>query len=185
MTMRFTLRTLQTNAEISPGTGSIHDCSLERTDAGMRNKSGASFRPLEDHPGWRRGRKVDLDKRRVLFDFPLDCIQSVIFGACISPDTRQQIINACEGTSIRVLQQAMIARHERDGRGRQGVIKLVPIDDTRVLHGLSDVGIMCDDIPDEAFEPEVSIGGLSELPYYQGNEKWVKRYYRRAKSAGL
>jgi len=142
-------------------------------------------RPLEDHPKWRRAKEVHRDRRLYLFDFSLDCVQSITFGACMSPKNKQKIKEACSGTSVRSFLQAMIGKGKRDRRGRQGVVVRIPMDNITKLCELPDICIACDELPDEAHERPSPISRLCDLPYYAGNEKWVEQYYRRAKSARI
>jgi len=143
-------------------------------------------RPLADHKWWHP--KPDFtqrDREKYLFPFSLDCVQSVTFGACMSPRNRRRIEDACKGTSIEFL-QAMIVKDRLDSRGRQGIVIRNPIEDINDLHDLPDTGVMCegwsDDQDDEVHKPPLQVKSLSDLPYYAGDEKGVERYYTKAQA---
>ena len=69
---------------------------------------------LADHPEWRPlDNKAHRDQRLHLFDFDLECVVSVTFGACMVIPNKRRITKACEGTGIQFL-QAMIIRGEDD-----------------------------------------------------------------------
>jgi hypothetical protein len=146
-------------------------------------------RPLADHKWWHP--KTDFaqrDREKYLFPFSLDCIQSVTFGACMSPQNRRKIVDVCKGTKIEFL-HAMIMKDRRDSCGRQGIVTRNRIEDIGDLSDVPDVGVMCegwsDDEEDEVHKPPIQVVSLSELPYYVGDEKRVEQYYNNAKLAGI
>ena len=84
-------------------------------------------RSLADHKDWhwldnRRHRDLNIYR----FDFSLDCIESVTFGACMPVETKKKIIAACEGTGIKFLQGCLI-RDQKDRFGYAASVKLIPM----------------------------------------------------------
>jgi hypothetical protein len=141
-------------------------------------------RPLADHKWWHpMADFAHRDREKYLFPFSLDCVQSVTFGACMSPQNRRKISDACRGAGIQFL-QAMIVKDESDSCGHQGIVMRNRIRDVEALHDLPDTGLMFDGGHDKMSKPPTEIQSLSELPYYVGSEDQVQQYYQRAKSEG-
>ena len=89
----------------------------------------------EDEQEWRMVRHVhdrdDFDinelQKLYLFDFSLDCIESIIFGAMMSVENKILIQNCCKNYQLSFW-QAVISRNEKGRDGRTGKIILIPED---------------------------------------------------------
>ena len=144
-------------------------------------------RSLIDYPGYHPLKDTPhRDEKTYLFDFSLDCIESITFGVCMSVEDKKSIMSLCEGSEIRFL-QAIMSREEKDTAGFSGKVYIFPEDDWP--------GSLLDMLPfsfvfqksDIDHRKEiVKINRLSDLPYYEGLEEWVKELYRikKAKKKG-
>jgi len=140
-------------------------------------------RPFSDLPGYAPlANKAHRDTRLHLFEFSLDCIQSVTFGACMSYEDKKRILEACKGSRIEFL-QAIIVRDEKDGFGRAGKIAVLAMDSLPSSFRMSQFPLIVDTQHRQDQEKVVRIGSLSELPYWEDNKEWVRQMYeiRRAK----
>ncbi|MBC8218819.1 MAG: DUF2971 domain-containing protein [Planctomycetes bacterium] len=136
-------------------------------------------RELADYPGWQ-----PLDNRRhrdlevYLFDFSLDCIESVTFGACMPVDKKKRIIDACKRTDIAFL-QSLIVRDRKDRLGGQGNVELISIE------AFSNFLEMADFITEEQYievrKKPIVINELNELPYYADDLEFVRQYIQNRK----
>lgn len=141
-------------------------------------------RPLEDHPTWNpRSDRTHRDRKSCYrFDFSLDCVQSVTFGACMAVDDKKWITAACKGTGIDFL-QAIIVRDQVDRQKLPVSVKLVPAASFPTLLEMADADLIADEENmSDRLTPAVKITQLSELPYYDGSKELVTRYYRNAKA---
>lgn len=140
-------------------------------------------RPLQDHPTWSpKSDRTHRDRESCyLFDFSLDCIQSVTFGACISMKNRRRIKEACKGTGIDFL-QAIAVRDQKDRQNLPVCVKLVPEASFPRLLEMTDADFIVDEenMPGR-LAPPLEIPQLSVLPYYEGYEGWITQYYENRK----
>jgi len=84
--------------------------------------------PFSDLPSYMPlSNKAHRDDRLHLFEFSLDCIESVTFGACMSFENRERIRKACTGSGIEFLRVAIV-RDEKDDFGKAGKIVHLPED---------------------------------------------------------
>lgn len=140
-------------------------------------------RPLTDFPGYRPlTNRPHRDDNIYLFDFDLNCIESVTFGACMSAENKKAIMSSCEKYGVK-FGQACISRDEKDTMGFSGKIYIVPKDDWP--------GPLLEMLPfnfvfqksDMAHRKDaLKIDHLSDIPYYQWLEDWVEEYYRIKKA---
>jgi len=137
-------------------------------------------RPFSDLPGYKPiSNKAHRDDAVYLFDFPLDCIGSVTFGACMSFQKKQRIIDACKDFRIEFL-QAIIIRDQKDMSGKAGKVRLGSITDFPRFDSMMDFNFIAESLTLEDGEKIVEIYDLSELPYWKWNDarEWVQQYYR-------
>jgi hypothetical protein len=83
------------------------------------------IRPLSDHPDYKpQGTRPHRDDKPYPFDFSLDCLESVTFGACMSIENKKKIKECCKGKMVE-FHQAVIVRDQTDYAGNTGVAKLI------------------------------------------------------------
>ena len=144
-------------------------------------------RPLADHPDWSTKRvKCDTAHRdrdsKWLFDFPLECIEAVFFGACMPVAKKQRIWNACKGTSIQCL-QAYVIRDQEDEWGHPGTVRFHKVGDWSEASAWDDLGLVFELGHEEEIEdPPIGIRSLEELPYYEVDKERVELHYRKEKA---
>lgn len=116
-----------------------------------------------------------------LFDFSLDCVVGITFGACMSIDKRSRIKNLCDGFGI-PCSQACIIRDEREEDalgGKMGKVKIVPPD---LSLGLMDVDqCILDSAHINDQESKLEITSLQDLPYWNDDPAWVQELYENRK----
>ena len=166
--------------------------SLERFNEEMfynkvsRWKSEVEYRlvrALTDHPDYQPLKNTPhRDDERYLFNFDLNCIESVVFGACMSAENKKIIMSLCKEYSIK-FGQAYISRDKKDTEGFTGKVDIIPANE-RLLE-MSDFNFFLQQEHLARPKPK-KINQLSELPYYQGVEEWVEEVYRikKAKRGG-
>lgn len=151
-----------------------------KTSRWAYEKEYRMVRPFADLPGWDLSDdKAHRDRRLHLFDFSLECLVSVTFGACMAIANKRRIMEACEGTGIQFL-HAIIIRNE-DGTCS---VLCVHADTVPNLLEMPDVGLIAEqEHSEEGKKKPIVIASLDELPYYLGNEEWVQEYLenRRAR----
>ncbi len=138
-------------------------------------------RSLADHSDWhwlnnRRHRDLNI----YLFEFSLDCIESVTFGACMPVENKKKIMAACEGTGIKFLQGCVI-RDQKDRFDHPGRVLLIPTD------GFPDFLEMSEFITEEKYtekwkRPPIALSLREDLPYYASDREWVEQYYQNRKA---
>lgn len=140
-------------------------------------------RRLSDNPDWQRLKnRAHRDRNVYLFDFPLDCIVSVTFGACMSLENKKKIIEACKDSGINFL-QAVIIRDQKDKFDRSANVKLVKAESFPNLQRMGDLGMFVEqEYIGERQKPAIPVKKLSELPYYADDEEWIRQYYKDKKS---
>lgn len=140
-------------------------------------------RRLSDNPCWQRlENRAHRDRKVYLFDFSLNCIVSVTFGACMSLENKKKIIEACKGSGINFL-QAIIIRDQKDKFDRPANVKLVKAESFIDLQRMGDLGMFFEQkFIEERQKPAIPVKKLSELPYYADDEKWISQYYKDKKS---
>jgi len=142
-------------------------------------------RRLADHPQWTPlDNKAHRDRGLYLFDFPPECIQSVVFGACMSFDRKKRIMEACRGTAVDFL-QAYIVRDQHDRWERPSSMGFVKVNSTSDLLRFGDLGLFFEqDHVGERLRGPVTVTALNQLPYYSDEEKeWIERHYETNKAS--
>lgn len=134
-------------------------------------------RSLADHRDWhwldnRRHRDLNI----YLFDFSLDCIESVTFGACMPAENKKKILAACEGTGIKFLQECLI-RDQKDRFGYPGRVMLIPMNELPDFLEMSEF-TMEDKYTEELKKPPIALSSHEDIPYYASDKEWVEQYYK-------
>jgi len=140
-------------------------------------------RPFSDLLGYvPLSNKAQRDERLHLFEFSLDCIESVTFGACMSFENRKRIRKACKGSRIKLL-RAAIVRDEKDDFGKAGKIVFLSEDSIPRSFYVSQFPLIVDTGHFEDQKKVMRIASLSELPYWEDNKEWVRQMFeiRKAK----
>jgi hypothetical protein len=140
-------------------------------------------RNFTDYPNWQPSvHKPHRDRSMYLFDFSLDCIESVTFGACMSIDNKKKIINACKGIGIK-LGQAIIIRDQKDRWNQPAKVVIAPAESFPNLLDSADIGMLAEqNYIEERNKPPVTVNKLSEIPYYIDDKDWVLQYYKNRKT---
>ena len=131
------------------------------------------YRPLSDRP--------HRDDNKYLFEFDLDCIESITFGACMSIENKKYIISSCEGKGIKFA-QACISRDEKDATGFSGNVYIIPKDNWPGVLEMLPFSFVFQKNDVEHRENIIEIDHLSALPYYKWSEKWIEEFYRIRKT---
>jgi len=141
-------------------------------------------RRLSDNPCWQRlENRAHRDRKVYLFDFSLECIVSVTFGACMSLENKKKIIEACKGSADINFLQAIIIRDQKDRWDQPANVKLALAESFPDLLRMGDLGMFVEQkYVEEKKRPAVTVSELSELPYYADDEKWISQYYKDKKS---
>lgn len=140
-------------------------------------------RPFCDLPGYASlSNKAHRDtERKHLFEFSLDCIESVTFGACMSFENRERIRKACKVSGIEFL-RAAIVRDEKDDFRKAGKIVCLPEDSIPRSFYVSQFPLIVDSGHFEVQQKVMRIASLSELPYWEDNKEWVRQMYEIMKA---
>jgi hypothetical protein len=134
-------------------------------------------RPLSDSLDYTplQGKPFQHDNRVHLFEFSLDCIESITFGAFMSSENKKTILSYCENTNIEFL-QAMISKDEKDLDGKAGKVVIVPLNKVPNILEMNPI-MFCYDRK-IASPNYIDIKKLSELPYYDIDKSWVEEFYK-------
>jgi len=138
-------------------------------------------RALTDYPDYQPLKNTPhRDDRPYDFDFDLNCIESVTFGACMSVENKKAIMSLCKGYDIKFA-QAYISKDEKDTEGFSGKVHIRPANEFPGLLEMLDFNFFLQQEHIKRPKP-IKIDRLSELPYYQGLEEWVEEVYRIKKA---
>jgi hypothetical protein len=134
-------------------------------------------RTLADYPGWGPlPDKFHRDRDNIyLFEFPIDCIETVTFGACMPGGKKRRIIDACKATEIHFL-QAIIVRDQKDRTGKPANVLLIPIDYFPNFLEMPD--FFTEEKYIEESKRPIPLRSLEDLPYYAKDREWVEQYRR-------
>ena len=122
------------------------------------------------------------DRSIYLFDLSLDCIESVMFGACMSVENKKKIIELCKDAEIKLV-QAIIIRDQKDRWNQPAKVVIAPADSFPNLLYSADIGMIAEQKHlEEKNRPPVTVNKLSEIPYYTDDKEWVLQFYKNRKS---
>jgi hypothetical protein len=141
-----------------------------------------------DEQEWRMVRPIhdrdDFDinelQKLYLFDFSLDCIESIIFGAMMSVENKILIQNCCKNYQLSFLQAVII----RNGKGRDertGKIILIPEDSSKPNSSIFQMGPNSCIFDEEQIRHKetLSIKEISEHPYFDIDKEFFLNFYER------
>ena len=133
---------------------------------------------------------LERDENIYLFDFPLECVKSIYFGAYMSPSNKELILTCCKNHVIDFYQAYIIRDWPDDHDGHNGQIQFIPIDhwkSTTSFFSLQSAHFCVSVRPNLARTSEgqenepMKVGSLKDIPYYSGNEQLVGRWYESLK----
>ncbi len=138
-------------------------------------------RNLADYSNWQpQDNRRHRDLNIYLFDFSLECIESVTFGACMPVQTKKRIMTARKDTGIKFF-QACVFRDQKDRFGHPGYVKLIPSDEFPNFLEMREF-ITEQKYMEEHKKPPITLRSLQDLPYYENDKEWVEQYYQNRKA---
>lgn len=143
-------------------------------------------RPLIDcydyQPDLNRTPRTPMDMKTYLFEFSLDCVESVTFGANMCYKNKKRIMKACENTKIKFL-QAIIIRDEKEyAIGKTGKVIILDKNVFPKLDEMLPSNFVLDNAHVYDSNQIIEINSRSELPYYEDEKKVVDKYYMEQKA---
>ncbi len=145
----------------------------------------------KDEQEWRMARPIcerdDFDikdpQKIYLFDFSLDCIEAIIFGAMMPVKNKIFIKDCCKNQKISFW-QSVIIRNEKDRYGRPGKVILLPEDELKNKSPifqleLSEPMACIMDKEQIQYKGIVPIKDISEHPYFDVDKEYFLNYYER------
>jgi hypothetical protein len=129
-----------------------------------------SYNPLTNHP--------HRDSEIHLFDFSLECIKSVVFGACTSSENKRLIAQECDKYNID-LYQSFVLRNQHDGLESFGDIIIANIKNISHLDDFFNMKpyYFIRDAIEHDITNSLEINRIEDLPYYEGNENVINTLY--------
>lgn len=147
----------------------------------------------KDEREWRMVRPVDArndfdikDSKKIYsFDFSLDCIEAIIFGAMMSVKNKILIKDYCKNHEISFY-QSVIIRNEKDRDGQPGKVVLISEEDIKTIspnYQIETSEPMACIMDKEQWEHRHSlqINDISEHPYFEVDRDLLSDYYNRSK----
>lgn len=149
------------------------------------------IRSLTDCPEYKS--KADhshRDNSIYLFDFSLECINDVIFGASMSIQNKKDIVDYCRLRKQNVnFWQAVIIKDEVDIIGKPSKIKVFPIVDylgsLEEIYTIQPQQFCIDSMQELNNLKTVKIKRLSDLPYYEDYKELVDRLFEETNKRGI
>lgn len=165
----------------------IEKLFFKKTSRWSHENEYRMIRPLKDAQNYSgpECNRVHRDDSLYLFNFSLDWIHTIAFGAHMSRENKNIILNACESSDVNFV-QAVIYRDKRDDNdtigkvGYFGVGKEENEMSPKALLSWRPYHFCSDKEGWESLNKQKEISSLQELPYYRGNEDIVKNHYSEA-----
>lgn len=152
----------------------------KKTSRWIEEKEYRVVRPFTDIPSYiPQSDRAHRDESMYLFDFSLECIKSVTFGACMSIENKRTIIGKCSDYEIEFY-QAYILKNQYDKSKKLGEVRLFSIKELSSIEELYEKKpyLFILDKPRSKSSSVETIKRLKDLPYYEGNEEVVDSLYR-------
>lgn len=129
------------------------------------------YKPLKNRP--------HRDKKVYLFDFSLECVKSVVFGAGMSNKNKRYIAKQCSKYDIELYQE-YILRNKYDEQKSFGDVRIININKFPSRKEFFNMRpyTFIQDRDKIILEDPVKLEKLEDLPYYGGNEKVVSAIYK-------
>lgn len=155
----------------------------KKTSRWKYEKEYRLVRPFSDIPGYEtKDNRPHRDESVYLFDFSLDCIKSVVFGACMSVKNKEYIAKECAKYNIE-LYQAYIIRNKHDALNSLGEVNFLSADSFPSIEHILEMKAytFIHDLPNAEYGSLTKINKLNDLPYYKGNEEVMHSLYENLK----
>jgi hypothetical protein len=141
-------------------------------------------RPLTDCPEYKLlANHSYRDESIYLFDFSLDCIDSVIFGAYMSVEDKRAIMDYCRGYEIQFW-QAVIFRDKFEKDNKVSSVSIFSIVDylgsPDEICKVKPQQFCIDQAQNQNFE-KTAVNKLSDLPYYEDYKEIVDELFENLK----
>lgn len=137
-------------------------------------------RELNDLPNYAQlDDRSHRDSNVYLFDFSLECVSSVTFGACMSVENKKKIIDLVSKHKIELFQSYIIRNQPEKPEGFDAV-KLVHIKNNmsfEELYSLQSHIFIVDNEDDFVNKENIKLKRIKDLPYYEGNEERMNELY--------
>lgn len=144
------------------------------------------IRPLTDCSEYSpKSDRSHRDDSVYLFDFSLECVTDVIFGASMSEQNKRKIVDYCRaGESDIHFWQAVIIRDAKDEHKQPSKIKTFPILDylgsIEEIYKIQPQQFSIDSVHELNDSITIKINELKDLPYYKGHEDIIEQLYKEA-----
>jgi hypothetical protein len=145
----------------------------------------------KDEQEWRMVRPIcerdDFDIKNIknpyLFDFSLDCIEAIIFGAMMSVKNKKLIKDCCKNYKLSFW-QSVIIRNEMDRYCRRGKIILLSEDEIKDKSPSFKIELVepmacIMDKEQLQYSEKLTIRDISEHPYFDVDKEYFLNYYKR------
>lgn len=142
------------------------------------------IRPLTDCPYYKpMSNYSHRDNLIYLFDFSLDCVESIIFGACMSAQIKKIIVDYCKGTSIRFYQAVVIRNQKSDDDLLPGKVTFFPLTHFETVEEAYEIKpqMLIIDEGQSIYQDRKKIEKISDLPYYEDNKEIVDLMFSELK----
>lgn len=146
-------------------------------------------RPLSDSSIYNppKSKYSYLDLTIYLFSFDWQCVSSIILGANMSKENKNEICQCCREHNIH-LSQAHIVRDIPDRSGTPSMVYINSSNEDSFFDAVlksTPPQIFCTDTIRLSSDRVVKINDITELPYYAGYEEAVDELYHNLKSRSL
>ena len=139
-------------------------------------------RKLSDHENFTPINKVHRNQNSIyLFDFPLECIDSIAFGAQMTIANKIKIINACKNMDIQYY-QSVVFKDEIDRNGKRGHVHYFSIADNGSIKIANlenlPVELLCSDSNTYTnLHNPISVKELKSYPLFRKNKTMIRRLF--------
>ena len=149
---------------------------FKKTSRWVDEQEWRMVRPIHDRDDF----DINAPQKPYLFNFSLDCIESIIFGAMMSVENKVLIQNCCKNYQLSFL-QAVIIQNEKGEDGRAGKIILIPEDlfkpNSPIFQMKPNSCIF--DKEQIRYKETLPIKEISEHPYFDIDKEYFLNCYKR------
>jgi len=124
------------------------------------------------------------DDEIYLFDFPLQGINSVVFGVHMSIRNKRLIMKHCDGCEIKFY-QSYIIRDEKDDFNKPskiGIIAVSNLESVDELYRFKPQALSVDKERLGDISKTIKLVSLTDLPYYDGHEEIIQEFVNNARN---
>jgi Protein of unknown function (DUF2971) len=159
----------------------LNEVLNSKTSRWKKEEEYRLVRNLNDHPNFHISNSDEI----YLFDFSLECISSVIFGASMPIKDKEFIKDKCRNLNIEFY-QAFIIRDQKDFTDTMGKVVIHKIEGDDEKFSWQNIIKMDPSLfigsLEELEGKDIYLGNLKDLPYYHGNEEFVIEWYKYFKN---